>query len=143
MPRLGGGELSHDDLIGKPTLLVFLDPDCRPCDQVAPELEQIHRTSKAFRVVGISRGSPDANRLKAAALGLTFPIALQRHWEVSRSFAMVAAPVAYLLDEHRVVRSDVAVGHEAIVNMAAGELSARGRGAATLTAPSRVPPEAE
>jgi peroxiredoxin len=120
LPRLGGGELSHDDLIGQPTLLVFLDPDCPPCDRLGPELERIHLTSSVLSVIGISRGSPEANLTKVAELGLTFPIALQRHWEVSRSYGMVAAPVAYLLDENGVIQSKVAVGGDAIANMVSG-----------------------
>jgi anaerobic magnesium-protoporphyrin IX monomethyl ester cyclase len=49
----------------------------------------------------ISRGDPETNRVKAAEHGLTFPIVLQQHWEISLDYAMFATPIAYLVDEQR------------------------------------------
>ena len=49
LPRLDGGELSLEELRGKRVLLVFSDPDCGPCNALAPRLEKFHRenTTKA------------------------------------------------------------------------------------------------
>jgi hypothetical protein len=46
--------------------------------------------------------------------GLTFPVALRRHWEVSRLYGKFAPPVGYLLDEQGVIASDMAVGRAEI-----------------------------
>jgi hypothetical protein len=62
----------------------------------------------------ISRGEPRDNRAKVMEHGLTFPVVLQQHWEISRRYAMFATPIAYLIDEAGVIVHDVAVGEDAI-----------------------------
>ena len=44
---------------------------------------------------------------------ITFPVALQQNWEVSRQYAMFATPVGYLIDGHGVLASDAAAGVDA------------------------------
>jgi len=39
LPRIDGGELSLTDLRGGRVLLVFSDPNCGPCDELAPRLQ--------------------------------------------------------------------------------------------------------
>ncbi len=117
LPRLDGGELSLAEYEGRRVLLVFSDPECTPCTTLAPKLEQIHQNSEAPQVLMISRGTPEANRAKADEFELTFPIALQRHWEISRAYGMFATPIAYLIDERGVISADVAVGNDAILHL--------------------------
>ena len=119
LPALDGGTISLGDYRGRRVLLVFVDPDCVPCDTVAPDLERLHR--RGVEVLAISRGDLDANRAKAAEHGLTFPIALQRHWDTSRDYGMFAVPIGYLIGEDGVLLSGAAVGPDAIVALAAGE----------------------
>jgi peroxiredoxin len=114
LPRLDGGELSLDDFRGRKLLLVFSDPECGPCAEVAPALEEFHRRACGIRVLMISRRDLEANRQKVVELGITFPVVLQRHWEVSLLYGMFATPIAYLIDERGVLASDVAVGTTAI-----------------------------
>jgi hypothetical protein len=95
-------------------LLVFSDPDCGPCDELAPALEQFHRGAAGVQVLMVSRRDPEANRLKSAELGLTFPVVLQRHWEISLLYAKFATPIAYLIDELGALATDVVVGVEPI-----------------------------
>jgi peroxiredoxin len=118
LPRIDGGELSLADFRGGRVLLVFSDPDCGPCDELAPRLEEVHQQRSDLQVVVISRRDADANRAKAVELGLTFPIVLQRQWEVSLTYAMFATPIGYLIDERGILVSDVAVGIEAILSLA-------------------------
>ena len=114
LPRLDGGELALEDLRGRRVLLAFSDPHCGPCEALAPQLEQIHREYPELRVVMISRGEPRENRAKVKEHGLTLPVVLQQHWEISRCYAMFATPIAYLIDEAGVITRDVAVGEDAI-----------------------------
>lgn len=116
LPALTGGTISLDDYRGRRVLLVFVDPHCPPCDTAAPELERLYRNG--VEVLAISRGDVDANRAKAAAHGLTFPIALQRHWDTSRDYGMFAVPIGYLIDENGVLLSGAALGPDAIVALA-------------------------
>jgi peroxiredoxin len=118
LPLVTGGETTLEDYRGRPLLLVFSDPACGPCDQLAPELERLHQQQPALQLLMISRGDPDTNRKKVAEYGLTFPLALQRHWEVSRAYGMFATPIAYLVDERGVIAADVAVGVEPIRELA-------------------------
>jgi len=115
LPRLDGGEVSLEEYRGRRVLLVFSDPHCGPCDQLAPQLERLHRQSAEVQVLVVSRGEVEANREKAAEHGLTFPIALQRQWEISRDYAMFATPIGYLIDEAGVIAAEVAVGVEPIL----------------------------
>ncbi|MGE5194635.1 MAG: peroxiredoxin family protein [Deltaproteobacteria bacterium] len=110
LPRIDGGDLSLADLRGGRVLLVFSDPDCGPCDELAPRLQQVHLQRPNLQVIVVSRRDAEATRTKAAALRLSFPIVLQRQWEISLLYAMFATPVGYLIDEQGILASDVAVG---------------------------------
>jgi peroxiredoxin len=99
-------------------LLVFLDPACRACDPLLPELERQHRHVPERAVLAISRGTPEANRRLAARYGLTFPILLQRAWDTSRQYRTLATPVGYLVDERGVIASPLAVGAAAVLELA-------------------------
>ncbi|HEY7154873.1 MAG TPA: redoxin domain-containing protein [Gemmataceae bacterium] len=114
LPRVDEGELSLEAFRGRRLLLVFSDPDCGPCADLAPTLEQFHRDGNGVAVLMISRRDPEANRRKVAELGLTFPVVLQRHWEISMLYGMFATPIAYLIDEQGVLATDVMVGVEPI-----------------------------
>jgi peroxiredoxin len=118
LPRIDGGELSLADLRGGRVLLVFSDPHCGPCDELAPRLQEIHLEREDLAVLVISRGNVEVNRAKAAELELSFPIVLQQQWEVSLQYAMFATPIGYLIDEQGILLSDVAVGVEPILALA-------------------------
>ena len=118
LPRIDGGELSLADLRDGRVLLVFSDPNCGPCDQLAPGLQQVHAERSDLQVLMISRRDPAATRAKAASLGLSFPIVMQKQWEVSLQYGMFATPIAYLIDEQGILLSDVAVGVEPILTLA-------------------------
>lgn len=116
---LKGKKRRLSDYRGKPVLLVFSDPDCGPCQALAPQLEQLHQRVNGTgpEVVMVSRGDLQQNRLKVKEQGLTFPVLLQKQWEVSKDYAMFATPVGYLIDELGVITKDVAVGADAILNL--------------------------
>jgi hypothetical protein len=66
----------------------------------------------------ISRRDLEATQAKATKLGLSFPIVMQKQWEVSLLYGKFATPIAYLIDEEGVLLSDVAVGVEPILALA-------------------------
>jgi peroxiredoxin len=120
LPRLGGGELSLEDYQGQEVLLVFSDPHCGPCDYVAPRLEELHRKRPETRILIVSRGEEEENRRKATEHGLSFPIALQKKWEVSRLYEIYGTPVAFLIGEDGRTLADVATGAEPILALLSG-----------------------
>jgi peroxiredoxin len=118
LPLLEGGELSLAELRGRRVLLVFSDPNCGPCDELAPLLQELHIERSDLQVLVISRRDADATAAKAESLGLTFPILMQRQWEISKDYGMFATPIGYLIDEQGIVVRDVAVGVEPILALA-------------------------
>ncbi|MFO1095352.1 MAG: redoxin domain-containing protein [Planctomycetaceae bacterium] len=118
LPRIDGGELALQDCRGRRVLLVFSDPECGPCDELAPHLQELHAAGTGLQVLVISRKDADATREKAARLGLTFPIVMQKQWELSMKYGMFATPIGYLIDEQGVLLSDVAIGVEPILALA-------------------------
>lgn len=118
LPRIDEGELSLSDLRGERVLLVFSDPECGPCDELAPRLEELHREVRDLQVVVISRRDREATRAKAAKLGVTYPIVMQQQWEISLKYGMFATPIGYLIDAQGIVLRDVAVGVESILALA-------------------------
>ena len=65
LPRIDAGELSLSDLRGQCVLLVFSDPNCGPCDELAPQLEKIHQERPELQVLMVSRRDAEATRAKA------------------------------------------------------------------------------
>jgi peroxiredoxin len=118
LPQIDGNELSLTDLRGGRVLLVFSDPDCGPCDELAPQLQELHEERTDLQVVVISRRDTDETRAKAEQLGLTYPVVMQKQWELSLKYGMFATPIGYLIDEQGVLLSDVAVGVAPILQLA-------------------------
>lgn len=133
LSRIDGRETALGDFRGERLLLVFSDPNCGPCDALAPHLEELHRERSDLHVLMISRRDADATRAKAASLGLSFPIIMQKQWEVSLQYGMFATPIAYLIDERGVLLSDVAVGVEPILALAEQPMDARAKSFALST----------
>jgi peroxiredoxin len=124
LPRLDGGEVSLGEYRGRQALIVFSDPDCGPCNSLAPKLEQIHRQRSGVEVLMVSRGEAEANRRKVKELGLSFPVVLQRQWEISRLYGMFATPIAYWIDAGGTIAADVATGEEQILALWSQALAA-------------------
>jgi peroxiredoxin len=103
---------------GQRVLLVFSDPNCSPCDELAPRLQELHEERPELQVLVISRRDAGATAAKAAAFGLTYPIVMQQQWEISKQYGMFATPIGYLIDEQGIVVEDVAVGVEPILALA-------------------------
>lgn len=117
LPTLDGKKVSLQQFRGRRVLLVFSDPSCGPCDYLAPRLERLSRRTPDVQLIMVSRGDVTANRAKVTQHGLTFPVVLQRSWEVSRRFEMFATPIAYYVDEQGIIRGNVAVGLEQILRL--------------------------
>lgn len=115
LPDLQGTQHSLAEYRGKPVLLVFSDPDCGPCQALAPDLVRLQQEQgDRLQIVMVSRGELAANLAKAGEHQFPFPVLLQKGWQVSKEYAMFATPIGYLIDERGRITSDVAVGADAI-----------------------------
>ncbi|MGZ6670460.1 MAG: redoxin domain-containing protein, partial [Solirubrobacteraceae bacterium] len=71
VPRLGGGEVTLQDYLGRRVFLVFSDPECGPCQALTPDLDRLEQENEDLSVVVISRGDPGKNLEKFA--NVSFP----------------------------------------------------------------------
>jgi peroxiredoxin len=127
LPGIDGDTVSLEDYRGTRVLLVFSDPDCGPCNELAPELARLHGGIAAGRnlaFVMIARGDEEANRVKRAEHGIRFPVATQPGWKLSKRYGIFSTPVAFVIDEQGVIAHNVAIGIDAILAMARSELTA-------------------
>jgi peroxiredoxin len=120
LPDLQGRTVSLDDYCNQRVLLVFSDPHCGPCDELAPHLARFHQEHRhnGLAVILVGRGSTEENRSKAQQFGFRFPVVLQDKWKLSKQYGIFATPVAFLIGENGVIASDVAVGKDAILALA-------------------------
>jgi peroxiredoxin len=134
LPTVDGRTVALADYAGRRVLLVFSDPDCAPCMEMLPRLDSAARVSDV-PVLVISRGGVDANRRKLAQARSTLTVALQAHWEISKLYAKFSTPIAYLVDEHGRIASEVAAGSTAILSL----LSVSGSDSRLATLPGQPP----
>ena len=120
LPDLRGHMVSLEKYRGRRVLLVFSDPQCGPCDELAPHLVRLHQqhSNNGLALILVGRGDREQNRLKAEQHGFQFPIVLQDKWKLSKEYGIFATPVAFLISEDGVIAKDVAVGTEAILTLA-------------------------
>jgi peroxiredoxin len=74
LPNLRGGMVSLKDYRGRQVLLVFSDPHCGPCDELAPHLARLHRehANNGLAVVVVGHGDPEENRVRRTGTGCSF-----------------------------------------------------------------------
>lgn len=119
LPDVRGGEVSLEQYRGWPVLLVFTDPHCGPCDELAPMLARLHRqhSQKKVALVVVGRGDPTENRRKAEEHGLDCPVVLQRSWELSKQYGLFAVPAAFLISTDQLIVRSAATGVDEILAM--------------------------
>lgn len=123
LPDVNGNRVSLEQYRGRKVLLVFSDPHCGPCEELAPRLAKLDRQHRnnGLQVVIVSRGDAEENRHKVEQHHLEFPVVLQRTWEISRQYGIFATPVAFLISEDGRIERNVAQGSDAILSLATGE----------------------
>jgi peroxiredoxin len=126
VPGLDGRPVALSQFRGERVLITFTDLIGPPCAEALVRLEAVHQSGKGPSVVMVARGDPEANRVWAAGHALTMPIGLQRHWDISRDYRLLATPVAVLVDERGLVAAPIALGEDAIVDLCAASMRADG-----------------
>lgn len=121
LPDVAGAEhtLAELQALGRPLLLLFMDPNCGPCNALLPDVGRWHRElADVVTVAVVSRGSPDSNRGKLEEHGLG-PVLLQRDYEVTTAYQAHGTPSAVLVRSDGTIGSPVAPGAEAIRSLVA------------------------
>lgn len=109
LPAVGGGEVSFGDFAGKSLLLVFVQPRCGPCHDIAPELNRLARGAGP-RVLVVINADLAAGADWARDVKAEFPVAVQDRWKVSKSYEIHATPFAFLISADGRVRSNGIAG---------------------------------
>src|SRR6266568_4618783 len=120
LPDLRGRMISLEDYRGQRVLLVFTDPQCGPCDELAPDLVRLHRehTNNGLSLIMVGRGDQLENRRKAAQHGVQFPVVIQPKWKLAKEYGTYATPAGFLIGEDGVITSEAALGKDAILALA-------------------------
>ena len=149
LPRLlEEGTLSLGALLGRnhPTMLVFSDPDCGPCNQLMPAIAAWQKElENKVTVAFVNRGDRKANEEKAKALGLK-NVLLQAEDEVATRFEVYGTPSAVLISADGLIQFPSASGSapiESLFRKAAGDdqltqLAALPPSSASKTGPVQV-----
>jgi peroxiredoxin len=107
----------------KPVLLLFSDPGCDPCTALLPEVSRWQRDyASKLTLAVISRGSPEANRVKSSEHGIMH-VLLQKDREVAESYQASGTPSAVLVRVDGTIGSPLAQGAEAIRGLVVSEMS--------------------
>lgn len=127
LPDVRGGTRRLEDFRGRRVLLVFTDPHCGPCDQLAPALVRFDKEhgDGGPAIVLVGRGELEENRRKAELYGVEFPFVIQEGWRLSKTYGIFATPVAFLIDEQGVIARNVGTGVEEILALVHGEIESR------------------
>lgn len=118
---------------GLPTMLLFTDPACGPCNALLPEIGRWQRDNAGkLNIALISSGTADENKAKAAEHGIS-NVLLQQNRVVSNQYKAHGTPSAVLIDRNGRIASPVSGGGESIRQLLA---STAGLAAARPAAPA-------
>jgi peroxiredoxin/uncharacterized membrane protein YphA (DoxX/SURF4 family) len=108
LPDLEGHTLGSDYLYGRPTLVLFWNPQCGYCQRMLDDLKQWidHPPKDAPQLLVISTGSIETNRL----MGLKTNLLLEEGFRTAAAFGASGTPSAILIDAQGNIASGIAVG---------------------------------
>ena len=75
LPDIRGGTVSLEEYRGRRVLLVFTDPNCGPCEQLAPQLVRLHEQADANdpAIILVGRGDPRRTAARPRPRGSSSP----------------------------------------------------------------------
>jgi methylamine dehydrogenase accessory protein MauD len=116
LPDLEGDTVELSDFKGQKTLALFWNPGCGFCQQMLPNLKEWEENPPegAPNLLVISSGTKEANE----AMGLSSPVVLDQQFSVGRAFGVSGTPSAVLVDAEGKIASEVAVGAQAVLELA-------------------------
>ena len=120
LPTLSGGTMTLSQWQGRRVLLIFFDPRCGYCRRMLPDLAGLEPDPVHGRPVPlvISTGDAEENRRLMDGHGVRCPVLLQERDEVAQMYQVDGTPMGYLLDEQGTTASPLAVGAQALLDLA-------------------------
>ncbi len=139
LPDLAGERKSVAQFRGQPLLLVFFNPACGFCRELAPKLAACTRPTDTLshsmgegpslsgspddslpQIVLISTGDAEANRQFFAEHKLNCPVLLQEQMEAATVYRAHGTPSGYLISREGTIASELAMGADALLALASG-----------------------
>ena len=104
---------------GRDILLVFSSPFCTPCTALAPKLARWAREAEPLlEIFIVSRGHPRDNAAKLKEFDPS-RVLLQRNFEISDAYDCNATPTGVVVGADGLIRTELAVGRDAIQQLVA------------------------
>lgn len=108
LTTLSGSRVRLWSLRGQPVMVNFFASWCVPCNEEAPELESVARTTHGLRLLGVdllgSEVSIQAVRDFVHRHGITYPVLLDANNNVSNQYQVAFAPTTYFIDRQGVIQ---------------------------------------
>jgi hypothetical protein len=102
---------------GKPVLLIFVDPECRSCNALLPQIARWqYMYASQLTIALLSRGSSEANLALNSQYGLT-NLVLQGDREVALAYQAKITPAAVLINADDTIGSSLVLGAQAISDL--------------------------
>ncbi len=135
LPDLKGTHQSLAQFRGQPLLLIFFNPACGFCRELAPKMTALaSRAGTLSQAAGqersegrpflliISTGDAEQNRQLFAEHRLDCVVLLQRQTEVATAYRANGTPSGYLISPEGKIASELAIGGEALLALLADQL---------------------
>jgi peroxiredoxin len=158
LPDLAGERRSLGQFRGQPLLLIFFNPACGFCREMAPKLAKaISQTPETDRGLGthqggnatngehsgsrpvvlvITTGDAETNRALFSEHQLDCCILLQKEMEVAGAYNANGTPSGYLIDPEGKIASELAIGAQALLEIVSRPRSSRREEAQTSSVQS-------
>ena len=111
---------------GLPTMVLFTDPTCGPCNALLPDVGKWQRDNVGkLNVAVITSGTAEDNKAKVSEHGIS-NVLIQQNRAVSNEYKAIGTPSAVLIDRTGKIASPVSGGGEAIRALLAAPPATRG-----------------
>ena len=115
--------------------MVFSSPHCEPCRALWPHLSRWMREHEAsLNIVVVSHGLAKETLAKLKEFEVS-RVLVQREFEISEMYGIISTPAALLIGTDGLIRSEIAVGRDAIQELITTALN--GSSETEATSPSR------
>ncbi len=121
LPSLAGRSVALGDLCGdgRNVLLIFLDPRCKPCMALAPDVERWQREQReTLRIAVLGSGWDQAARARELVSGVSDVLSDEED-RVADAYGVFVTPAVVLVDPAGTIASRVATGKEDIESLVA------------------------
>jgi peroxiredoxin len=144
LPDVTGERRTLVQFSAQPLLLIFFNPDCGFCRDMAPKLAALEQRSEVRDQrsddqstvtsaasdgrplpVIISAGDTEKNRQFFREHKITGPVLMQKDSEVATAYQANGTPTGYLIDAEGKIASELAVGADALLGLAFGRVESR------------------